>query len=266
VAPPPTIKVLYSLDGKKQLTFFDIDEVEAARQLTIRCWELWSAIKVPEFFNFNWSKPQTQHLAANLLAFIDYFNFISRGVSSTLILVTKVRKRRKMLMRLIKIAMELKKLKNFHMLQAFVCGLGNSAVSRLKWTKEKVRKRFKQQLTELETLMSMEGSYKHYRQALESCATSLPAIPYVGVCLTDLTFIEEGNRDTIGNLINFSKHRLVYKVINGVLETYQGKGYNLQKENKIQQFLSSLPQIDDAALYNKSLELEPRNAAQHEIS
>ena len=39
-----------------------------------------------------------------------------------------------------------------------------------------------------------EGSYKAYRSALK--AAPLPALPYLGVYLKDLTFIEDGERTT----------------------------------------------------------------------
>ena len=42
--------------------------------------------------------------------------------------------------------------------------------------------------------------------SLKEC--SRPCIPYMGMYLTDLTFIEEGNKDS-GDQINFNKRRMV---------------------------------------------------------
>ena len=41
-------------------------------------------------------------------------------------------------------------------------------------------------LKELETVMSMEGAFKVYREQYKSAAG--PCIPYIGVSLQDLTF------------------------------------------------------------------------------
>ena len=42
----------------------------------------------------------------------------------------------------------------------------------------------------------------------------MPGIPYIGVSLSDLTFIDEGGSDFVeGNLINFSKWKLVYFIL-----------------------------------------------------
>lgn len=41
---------------------------------------------------------------------------------------------------------------------------------------------------ELEAIMGMEGSFKVYRQTLVEATP--PCVPYIGVYLTDLVFIE----------------------------------------------------------------------------
>ena len=43
---------------------------------------------------------------------------------------------------------------------------------------------------------------------------------FLGVFLTDLTFIEEGNPDKLGGLINFKKRLYVYNVLNEI-QNYQ---------------------------------------------
>ena len=53
-----------------------------------------------------------------------------------------------------------------------------------------------------------QGGYRKYRDMLAN--TSLPAVPYFGVFLRDLTQIVEYNPDYVrGGLINLAKRRLV---------------------------------------------------------
>lgn len=68
----------------------------------------------------------------------------------------------------------------------------------------------------LERAMSMEGSFKQYRHML--AGADPPCIPYLGVYLTDLVFVEEGNPRFVGpnSLINYLRHLLVYNVISNV--------------------------------------------------
>ena len=105
--------------------------------------------------------------------------------------------------------------------------------------------------------MSPDGSYKEYREILHHCDP--PTIPYLGTYLTDLTFIEDGNQDFDGNLINIDKR---YKVAAVIIEIqqYQRIGYiNIQPDPEYQCFLSSLKSVEEEEIYRISLRVEPRN-------
>ncbi|EFA80500.1 Ras guanine nucleotide exchange factor [Heterostelium album PN500] len=146
---------------------------------------------------------------------------------------------------------------------AFLGGLNNSALLRLKFTKALVGKKYLESLESLEKEMSCESSYKTYRELLHN--TDPPCVPYIGVYLTDLTFIEEGNPNIIGNnLINFSKYTLLYKVISEV-QQYQWSEYNLNYVPIIQTFIKDLNSPTVAELYQVSLQKEPKGAQKSDI-
>eukprot|EP01088_Endostelium_zonatum_P020232 TRINITY_DN733_c1_g1_i3.p1 TRINITY_DN733_c1_g1~~TRINITY_DN733_c1_g1_i3.p1 ORF type:complete len:2053 (-),score=460.67 TRINITY_DN733_c1_g1_i3:153-6311(-) len=257
-----------------ELSFMKLDEAEIARHLTVESFSLYSLIRPNEFFNLNWSKPKTQHLSLNLLRFIDYFNSISSKIATALLQEDKVNNRGKLFIKFINVAIELRHLNNFHMLQALISGFNNSAISRLKWTKSRLGSKVVKGLEELEKMMSMEGNFKVYRAVLNelkennnsnNSGNGNGVVPYIGVCLTDLTFIEEGNPEKIGGLINFGKYGLIYNVITGVLK-YQKTAYHIPASQKVLDFLNNLPKFDDKELYRRSLMYEPRNAGRAEIS
>lgn len=84
----------------------------------------------------------------------------------------------------------------------------------------------------------------------------------IGVYLTDLTFIEDGNPNILKkqkNIINFSKRMKTADVIREI-QQYQAVPYNLSVVQEIQVFIeTSLRDSEDVAnLYDKSLTLEPR--------
>ena len=159
----------------------------------------------------------------------------------------------------------------------------------------------KQTLSELETLMSMEGSFKNYRMDLLSAVP--PCLPYMyetfftrslssvsntlafhrGVYLTDLTFIEDGNSDDLDGMINFSKRLLVHNIIT-TIQRYQQLSYNFSDIPEIQKWLAAQQPMPDQELYAKchlslscmstsvlltslsrSLEYEPRGAGRGDI-
>ena len=141
-------------------------------------------------------------------------------------------------------------------MMAFIAGLNSAAVSRLKWTKRDVVKMHT--LEELERQMSSELNYKNYRTLL-AASTGTPCIPYLGVHLSDLTFIEEGNPNMLEGtrLINFERRQQICDVIQAVTLP-QKRLYNLQPVSNIIALLTDLPTMTEKHLYQLSLTREPR--------
>jgi hypothetical protein len=66
----------------------------------------------------------------------------------------------------------------------------------------------KQTIEKLQKIVSSDGRFRNLRDALHRCDP--PCIPYLGMYLTDLSFIEEGTPNfTEDGLLNFSKMRMV---------------------------------------------------------
>jgi son of sevenless-like protein len=100
-----------------------------------------------------------------------------------------------------------------------VAGLNNSAVHRLRNTFAALPQKTTALLTELEDLLQQKGNYQKLRTAIHNCTP--PCIPYLGIYLTDLTFIEDGNKDNNEmGLINFTKRKQIAAVIREI-QQYQ---------------------------------------------
>lgn len=129
--------------------------------------------------------------------------------------------------------------------------------------------------------MSSQSSFKLYRERLHS--STPPCIPYIGVYLSDLVFIDEGNPDTVDSphpspLFNFDKNRQVAAVIHEIQKyqhvTYHVKdatsGYadedGIEPNAEILAFITGLRGIDDDTAYKTSLLSEPRARAGSAIS
>jgi son of sevenless-like protein len=86
-----------------------------------------------------------------------------------------------------------------------------------------------------------------------------PIIPYLGMYLTDLTFIEEGNKDyvTEHNLPNMHKRRLTAQTI-GDVQTYQDVKYQYVEIPEMISKCFGEATFDDNQLYEISEYLEPR--------
>ena len=81
-------------------------------------------------------------------------------------------------------------------------------------------------------------------------------VPYLGVYLTDLTFIEDGNADFLPapekHMINFDKRRKISKSITEI-KMYQQIPYFLMDISQIQDFLLQVQGLDEKMLYKRSL-------------
>lgn len=252
-----------------KLTIHDIEEEEIARQLTLIEFDTYAAIKPSELLNQSWNKPKLKHRAQNVARMIDRFNQVSMWVATMIMKVAKVKPRARMMAKFIKIAEHLRDLNNYNSLMAIIAGLSFSSVFRLRWTREEMPAQTQKTMKELEQIMSSESSFKVYRHRL--AASDPPCIPYLGVYLTDLTFMDE-NPDNITvetsngpvSLINFAKRKMVYNVIS-LVQQYQQRAYNLQPVHQIVQFLTKLPAMDEQELYLLSLKREPRKVQRADI-
>ncbi|KAL6047267.1 Guanine-nucleotide dissociation stimulator CDC25 [Balamuthia mandrillaris] len=260
--PPPEPVVLFKNIFSRNLTFNDMDELELARQMTLIEFDIFQQIKPSELLKCAWSKAKLKSRAPHVLQLSDRFNRVSLWVAHIILSCRTIKMRVKVMTKFINIAQHLKAFNNFNSVMEVMAGFNSAAVHRLKHTRAALSERSKELLEELEKTLSADGAYKNYRDSLSR--VDPPCLPYLGVFLTDLTFIEE-NPDKAQGLINFAKRRLIYTVISKI-QTYQQMSYNLQPVHQIRQFLLNLPNVDEQELYRLSLLREPRNADRTSIA
>ena len=127
-------------------------------------------------------------------------------------------RRGNLIKKFIKLADTLRDQQNFDGCMAVVAGLQNASIYRLRKAWDKVDSKATAAYEDILTLCSNSRNYARLRDCIHSL--NPPCVPYLGMYLTDLTFIEDGNADTIGGLINFSK-RLLYASVLQEIKTYQ---------------------------------------------
>jgi len=191
----------------------------------------------------------------SVLRMIRRFNEVSSWVTSCLVSEPNLKKRQFLLKKFIRTAEECYKLYNFNAIFAITSGMTKSPVFRLNKTWEAVRGKgtfFDLQ----EKITSTKGNFLSYKEQLHNC--SPPCVPYLGVYLSSLTFIEEGNHDYLDNgYINFYKRRLVAEVIKEI-QQYQYKPYNLVQVQPIVQYFNTYEFLKEPDAFKLSLQIEPR--------
>ena len=259
-----------SKEGRTQCSILDFDPMELARQLTIIESKLFCAIQPEELLALEWTK-KSDSKAVNVKAMSKLSTDLANLVADMILHLEDAKKRAVMIKHWVKVAAKCLELNNYDSLMAIICSLNSSMVMRLKKTWELVSAKTKVRLDELKTITDVGRNYAVLRQRLQNHVA--PCIPFVGIYLTDLTFIDVGNGTTRQlpgesgsdsmSVINFDKHVKTAKII-GQLQSFQVP-YRLAAipemqdwmETQIQRVRSS-DQANVQSYYRRSLLLEPR--------
>eukprot|EP00011_Vannellida_sp_DIVA3-517-6-12_P012909 CAMPEP_0114606058 /NCGR_PEP_ID=MMETSP0168-20121206/1369_1 /TAXON_ID=95228 ORGANISM="Vannella sp., Strain DIVA3 517/6/12" /NCGR_SAMPLE_ID=MMETSP0168 /ASSEMBLY_ACC=CAM_ASM_000044 /LENGTH=1173 /DNA_ID=CAMNT_0001816917 /DNA_START=278 /DNA_END=3796 /DNA_ORIENTATION=- len=220
--------------------------LDVAKQLTLIDFSIFSLIRPAELMNQAWTSKKLSHRALHVCTFMNRVNTLSNWAATLILSRPNLAARIKTMQFLVEVAHQLRAMNNYHSLMGIVAGTNVSAISRLKHTKDGLGKDAIKKMTALEQLMHPSGSFKHYRKHLSS--SKYPIIPYLGVYLTDLVFIEDGNPDEVDGFINFEKRDLAFAPVQAV-QTCQGEGYPYPKCEPLYSTLCHLCQLDDELLW-----------------
>ncbi|KAF9364817.1 hypothetical protein BGX34_000282 [Mortierella sp. NVP85] len=246
----------------KRIKFLDLDPLELARQLTIMEANYYNKIKPIECLAKAWTSenPELAAKAVNIKKMIETSNLYSNWINEIVLSEKETKKRAAIIKYLVVLAEKLRQLNNFSMLSATTAALSQSPIHRLKRTWELVPAKTMNALGALQALTSSAKNWADYRAELHS--VNPPCVPFVGVYLTDLVMIEDGNPDFLrktDNHINFYKRVSTAEVIREI-QQYQSVPYCLTVVPEIQTFIRR--GMDNAKvvleLYDMSLALEPR--------
>eukprot|EP01125_Pyxidicula_operculata_P020760 TRINITY_DN7762_c0_g1_i1.p1 TRINITY_DN7762_c0_g1~~TRINITY_DN7762_c0_g1_i1.p1 ORF type:complete len:1452 (+),score=359.51 TRINITY_DN7762_c0_g1_i1:18-4373(+) len=239
------------------------DENIVAEQLTLIEFEIYSRIKFEELVGQAWNKPSLKCLSRNVVELIRRANCVSFWVATSVLLLPQRKDRSNAITRFINIAKALYDMKNFNSLMSVIAGLNTISVSRLKHSWNGVRSQKLEVLRELQNIMHPSKSFQNLRAAIHEGTQKL--IPYIGMYLSDLTFIEDGNVDEVlsdegKTLINFSKHHMLYKAIDELLkfQIFSSDFSKIPRKEPVFTFLFELAVLDEEDLYKLSLEREPK--------
>ncbi|EWC48563.1 hypothetical protein DRE_01785 [Drechslerella stenobrocha 248] len=263
--PPP----IYPKNIRK-LKFLDIDPLEFARQLTIIESRAYTKIKPIECLGKAWSKPSPADApdpAENVKAMILNSNQLTNWVAEMILNQPEVKKRVVVIKHFIAVAEKCKFLNNFSTLTAIISALSTAPIHRLKRTWEQVPTRSRGILEGMRDLMGTTRNFGEYREMLH--LVNPPCVPFLGVYLTDLTFIEDGNPDLLKgtDLINFAKRAKTAEVIREI-QQYQLVPYALEPVEPLQQYiLSNMAAAKDVhEMYEVSIQIEPREREDEKIA
>ncbi|EFN66720.1 Ras-specific guanine nucleotide-releasing factor 2 [Camponotus floridanus] len=248
---PPSVQSKESIET--------LSALEIAEQMTYLDYQIFVSITSEEFLGQAWMKTDKATRAPHILLMTKRFNEVSQLVVSEIIRRSNMSARVAAIEKWTAVADINRVLHNYNGVLQICAAFTNSSVYRLKKTWEKVPKTTKQTIDRLQHIVSSDGRFRNLRDALHRCDP--PCIPYLGVYLTDLSFIEEGTPNiTEDGLLNFSKMRMISHVIREIRH-FQQTPYKIELISKVTNYLLDTSLLlNEKDLYRMSLEIEPRTS------
>ena len=256
------------------VSILDFDPLELARQLTLKESDIFCSILPEELLATEWMK-KSGSMAVNVRAMSTLSTDLANLVAECVLQFEDNQKRAKLIKQWVKIASRCLDLNNYDSLMAIICSLNSTAIQRLTRTWAIVSTKTKTTLEKLRGIVDVSKNYTVLRQRLQNQVA--PCLPFVGIYLTDLTFVDIGNQSTRQlpgtgsevevptSVINFDKHMKTAKIISD-LQRFQIP-YRLQEVPELQTWIQDqlvrVRSSDDTGVqnhYRRSLLLEPREA------
>uniref|UniRef100_A0A8C1E775 Ras protein specific guanine nucleotide releasing factor 1 n=1 Tax=Cyprinus carpio carpio TaxID=630221 RepID=A0A8C1E775_CYPCA len=250
-------EVLQMAEGGKSEPFENHSALEIAEQLTLLDHLVFKVIPYEEFFGQGWMKNDKNEKTPYIMKTTKHFNDISNLIATEILQCEDVNVRVVVIEKWVAVADICRCLHNYNAVLEITSSLNRSSIFRLKKTWLKVSKQTKTVIDKLQKLVSSEGRFKNLREALKNCDP--PCVPYLGMYLTDLAFIEEGTPNyTEDNLVNFSKMRMISHIIREIRQ-FQQTAYKIDYQPKAALYLLDRSSVmDEEGLYEASLRIEPK--------
>ncbi|XP_053128370.1 ras-specific guanine nucleotide-releasing factor 1 isoform X1 [Hemicordylus capensis] len=250
-------EILQMAEGVKAEPFESHSALEIAEQLTLLDHLVFKKIPYEEFFGQGWMKVEKNERTPYIMKNTKHFNDISNLIASEILRNEDIAMRASAIEKWVAVADICRCLHNYNAVLEITSAFNRSAIFRLKKTWMKVSKQTKALIDKLQRLVSSEGRFKNLREALKNCDP--PCVPYLGMYLTDLAFIEEGTPNyTEDGLVNFSKMRMISHIIREIRQ-FQQTAYKIEHQAKVTQYLLDQSCVmDEEGLYEASLQIEPK--------
>lgn len=264
----PLLKVgTNAMTGAKNLKLLDIEPKYLAEQLTLGEAYIFRNIHPIDLLFYKSEKKKEKQAGdkksddrkqRRISDMINHSNHITGWVAESIVTEKNLKQRSKILRHFIYIAHECHRLKNYATREAIIAALNSTPIYRLKKTWELLKPQTKQIFDALSAAMNRSNNFSIYRKQLKESMP--PCIPFLGLILTDITFVKQGNPDTLqnGRLVNYDKFIRLAQIVES-FDQLQSEPYSIALNEVVQGYIAENVKENSGVgdLQQLSMALEP---------
>ncbi|GAB0086317.1 ras-specific guanine nucleotide-releasing factor RalGPS1 [Sergentomyia squamirostris] len=234
---------------------------DLASQITLLDFLVFAAIQPDELTSCAWTKKNKNTSTPNIVALTKRFNHTSFWTVQEILNGSTPKVRSELLVHFIRVAKKLLELNNLHSLFSIVSAMQSASIYRLTKTWSCLSRKERQTFDRLADIFNDRNNWSNLREYLERLR--VPCIPYIGLFLTDLIYIDLAFPHTGGGMEPEQRKTQMNNILR-IIASYQGSDYGhiqplsyVQKYLQNVRFIEELQNIFEEEQYKKSLKLEP---------